>query len=211
MIETLILPGLGGSGAGHWQREWASRDAAALVVEQEDWHRPVLAEWLHELEAQLIAAPGAVLVAHSLGCALVAALAGRPAASHVAGALLVAPADVAPLARSHADVRGFPEGPGERLPFPSILVASRNDPFMSFRRAEDHARAWGSALVDIGEAGHVNIDSGFGHWPDAVTLATGLRGREAAPGGLSAHREAARRWWTAVPGAPGPVHDAGFG
>lgn len=175
MIETLIVPGLDGSGPGHWQRIWAEGDPRAELVEQEHWDAPVLSEWLHRLEARILEAPNAILVAHSLGSVLVAQLAHRPAASHVAGALLVAPADLPRLARRRPDLADFVPGHRERLPFPTILVASRNDPFMSFREAEAHARDWGSALVDLGHAGHVNPESGYGAWPEAQVLAEGLR------------------------------------
>lgn len=179
MIETLIVPGLDGSGAGHWQRLWADRDPASDVVEQEDWATPVLSDWLHALEARIVEAPNSVIVAHSLGCLLVAQLAGRPAASHVAGALLVAPPDMARLARERPDLADFAVASGERLPFASIFVASRNDPYMSWPRAEALAKEWGSALIDLGRAGHINVDSGHGHWPEGPILADGLRAMRA--------------------------------
>lgn len=180
MIRTLIIPGYRGSEAGHWQRLWAEDHPASDIVEQEDFSRPDFAEWLHVLEARLAAAPGAVLVAHSLGCALVAHLATRPAAAHVGGALLVAPADVDALACDVSDFSTFAPLPRAALPFPSILVASRNDPFMRYERAEALAHAWGSGLVDLGRAGHINVASGFGPWPEGVILAEALRGRQAA-------------------------------
>lgn len=203
MAETLIIPGLGGSGAGHWQQHWAAREASSEIVEQEDWQRPFLPDWLHTLEARLLDSPGAVLVAHSLGCALVAALAGRPSAANVAGALLVAPADVARLSRQVPSVVSFLGGPPQRLPFPTIMVASRDDPYMDFAGAKAHASGWGSAFVDIGKAGHINVASGFGPWPDGQVLAEGLRGR-------SASRPQAHRWAAPRP-SPHAHHDAGLG
>ncbi|MET0367432.1 MAG: alpha/beta hydrolase [Methylobacterium sp.] len=207
MIETLIVPGLNGSPPGHWQHHWALEDAGADLVEQENFAEPRLTDWLHALEAGIAACrPGVILVAHSLGCALVAALARRPAASHVGGALLVAPADVPALAERHPSVRSFEGGGAAPLPFASILVASRNDPFMGFEAAERQAATWGSALFDLGPAGHVNIASGYGFWPDAPTLADGLRGRPVTPA------QAPRRRWTrdirpdAAPAAGAPAH-----
>jgi uncharacterized protein len=204
MLKTLIVPGLDGSGPKHWQREWAMSDETAEIVEQEDWARPDLTGWLHTLEARIMEAPGAVLVAHSLGCALVAHLAGRPAAAHVAGALLVAPAQTLRLAEARPDLADFRLMELKRLPFPSILAASRNDPYLTWPEAEAHAAGWGSALVDLGQAGHVNTQSGYGPWADGPVLADGLRGRR--PG-----RAGALRWWSAVPGVPGPAHDVGLG
>ena len=60
--------------------------------------------------------------------------------------------------------------PTRDLGVPSMLVASRNDPFMSFRRAEHWASIWHSELVDIGEAGHINAESGFGGWPYGLNV-----------------------------------------
>ena len=180
MVTTLIIPGYRGSEADHWQRHWARDLSGSEVVEQEDFNRPILSEWLHVLEARLAAAPGAVLVAHSLGCVLVAHLARRPAAAHVGGVLMVAPADVDVLARDNPDFEDFAPMPRETLPFASILVASRNDPFMRFDRASALAEDWGAGLVDLGMAGHVNVASGFGPWPEGVVLASALRGRHLA-------------------------------
>ncbi|GGD21691.1 alpha/beta hydrolase [Aureimonas glaciei] len=183
MVTTLIIPGYRGSEASHWQRHWARDLPDSEVVEQEDFGRPILSEWLHALEARLAAAPGAILVAHSLGCALVAHLATRPSAAHVGGALLVAPADVDLLARDHPDFEDFAPMPRETLPFASILVASRNDPFMRFGRAAALAEDWGSGLVDLGMAGHINVASGFGPWPEGAILAAALRGRRPSGAG----------------------------
>jgi hypothetical protein len=107
----------------------------------------------------------AVLVAHSLGCMLVAAWASHSRNTHrVKAALLVAPSDVEqealrPVLASWSPVPLHP------LPFKSSLVASRDDPFCSFARAQVFAAAWGSTRVDAGAAGHVNADSGLGAWP----------------------------------------------
>ena len=150
-------------------------------MEQDDWDRPVLADWLHRLEAALMEHPHNVLVGHSLGALLIAHLADRPAAAHVVGALMVAPADGARMARADAAFASFADMPTARLPFPSILVASRDDPYMSFAASRSFAASWGAALVDAGKAGHINIDSGHGHWPEAHVLAASLAGRAGDP------------------------------
>ena len=53
----------------------------------------------------------------------------------------------------------------ERLRFPSILAASRDDPYAPFGHARKMARIWGSRLVDAGWVGHINADSSIGDWP----------------------------------------------
>jgi predicted alpha/beta hydrolase family esterase len=109
-----------------------------------------------------------VLVAHSLGCIAVAHWA-RTGTRPIQGALLVVPPDV-----EHPDfppvVEGFAPIPRERLAFPSIVVASRNDQYGDFERSRGLAAAWGSRFVDAGDSGHLNTDAGFGPWPLGETL-----------------------------------------
>ncbi|WP_455774498.1 RBBP9/YdeN family alpha/beta hydrolase, partial [Burkholderia stabilis] len=65
------------------------------------------------------------------------------------------------------DAHGFGPVPHERLPFPTCVVASSDDPYGSIAFARGCARAWGSAFHDIGPRGHINADSGLGDWPAA--------------------------------------------
>jgi predicted alpha/beta hydrolase family esterase len=145
-------------------------------VVQDDWLEPRLADWLAALDAAVRAcAIPPVLVAHSLACALVAQwAAGRPSAA-VKAALLVAPADVDSPAHTPDEVRNFGPMPLARLPFPSVMVASDDDPFVTPARAAAFARAWGSRLVMLPAAGHINADAGFGPWPDGRRLLDTLR------------------------------------
>jgi uncharacterized protein len=162
-MSILIVPGLGGSGPQHWQSFWAREMAGAVRVELPDWDDPVPKNWEPALEAAVEAAgPGAVLVAHSLGCVLVARRA-RPA-WRVKAALLVAPAD-ADRTDMPEPVRRFAPVPSGTLPFRSAVVASRNDPYIDFERARRLAGLWGSAFHDVGHLGHINSDSGLGDWP----------------------------------------------
>ena len=120
-----------------------------------------------------------VLVAHSSACALVAHWAAAAPAAHrsrVVGALLVAPSDPEgphyPVGPS-----GFAPMPLLPLPFRTIVVASRNDDYVSLERARSCADAWGSTFVDVGSAGHINSASGLGAWPAGYALLEGLRAR----------------------------------
>jgi len=125
--------------------------------------------WLQGLRRAIEAAGGPVVaVAHSLGCALVAHAAARwpaLAAGAVRGALMVAPADVDTPARTPPETRGFAPVPLARLPFPAIVIASVDDPYVAIDRARSFARAWGASFVDAGAAGHINAASGLGDWP----------------------------------------------
>lgn len=178
-VETLLLPGLNGSPAGHWQAVWAAERPDARMLLQDDWGCPTLEDWLGRLEEMLAFSDPVWLVAHSLGCLLAAQLADRPLARMIKGALLVAPCDLARVETLHPCVVRFGAMPTKRLPFPSLVVASRNDPYMHFDMAERMARCWGSDLADLGAAGHINIASGFGRWPIGFTLLDRLQDRAA--------------------------------
>jgi predicted alpha/beta hydrolase family esterase len=174
-MMTLILPGLGGSGPGHWQALWQEVSPEARLVEQSDWNAPDLGSWLERVAEAVDRAPGAILVAHSLACALVVHLAERRRDLLIGGALLVAPADVDDRTRTPRCVASFAPMPLERLPFPSIVVGSSNDPYVSIGRAMLFAYAWGSRFVHLRDSGHINAASGFGPWPDGYRLARQLK------------------------------------
>jgi predicted alpha/beta hydrolase family esterase len=176
--RVLVLPGLGGSGAEHWQTRWEACEPACVRVEQRDWDRPELAEWLRTVDAAIAAAGGpVVLVAHSLACALVAHGARRPAWAPVVGALLVAPADVDSPSHTPDETRGFAPMPTAPLPFAATVVSSRNDPFVSFERARELAELWGAQFVDAGSVGHINAESGLGDWVEGRRLLGALVAR----------------------------------
>lgn len=173
---VLILPGWQNSGPTHWQSLWERQHGDVRVV-QHEWMHPLRGDWMARLEDVLLgcAAPQ-VLVAHSLGCILVAAWAAHSRHTHrVRGALLVAPGDV-----ERDDLRpvlpGWAPIPLQKLPFPAVLVGSRNDPYCNFGRARLLADAWGARFVDQGEAGHLNAESGLGDWPEGRRLVNGLCG-----------------------------------
>ena len=69
---------------------------------------------------------------------------------------------------------GFAPVPPDRLPFPSVVVASSNDEYLSVDRAGHLARCWGSALVPVGAGGHINTAAGFGPWPAGEQLLESL-------------------------------------
>jgi len=170
--SILIVPGLGNSGPGHWQSLFEAAYPHSVRVVQDDWLTVERQAWTGALDAAIAAAPTPpVLVAHSGGCLAVVAWGSEPAnRGRAAAALLVAPPDIetgGPDIPGRASWLPLPQSP---LPFPSFLVASRNDPYCSFERAAAFAQAWGSRLIDLGEAGHINLVSGFGPWPKGQEL-----------------------------------------
>jgi predicted alpha/beta hydrolase family esterase len=168
--DVLILSGLWNSGPQHWQSHLEARYPAWRRVEHRDWNNPARDEWVNELDAAVATCNGApVLVAHSLGCILTAHWAASGSPLRAAGAFLVAPCDVD--APSYPiDTNGFSPVPMARLPFPSLVIASTNDEFVTRVRAQAFAQAWSSRYVEIGPAGHVNADAGYGDWPEGERL-----------------------------------------
>lgn len=169
----LTVPGLGGSGPGHWQTLWEQARPDTTRVELGMWSTPHRNAWVTKLDRAISTARAPViLAAHSLGCLAVAwwaALAGQPYGWPVAGALLVAPADV-DATDAHPELSAFAPAPRQPLPFPSIVVASADDPWITLDRAHSLAVEWGSHFVDIGEQGHINAASGIGWWPEGQEL-----------------------------------------
>jgi predicted alpha/beta hydrolase family esterase len=182
MVTTLLMPGLNGSTERHWQRHWARDDPGAVVVEQDDWACPVLRDWQQKLDEALSSTDGAFLVAHSLGCLLVASYARRPQAKQIRGAVLVAPCSLETVQRRHPCTVRFGDEPLDQLPFPSLVIGSLDDPYMSVEQLERHVVSWGSELTTIGFAGHINIASGFGRWPEGYGfLARLMKGAAGQP------------------------------
>jgi predicted alpha/beta hydrolase family esterase len=166
----LTVPGLCNSGPGHWQTLWEARLPRCRRVDLGLWDDPHRNTWVNKLNLAIQRAEGpVVLAAHSLGCLAVAWWAeyeqpgGPVEGGKVIGALLVAPPDVEdrPLDRR---LTRFAPVPAGALPFPSVLVASRNDPYLTMAQARGLARRWGARLADAGEAGHINAASELGDW-----------------------------------------------
>ena len=177
-LTTLLLPGLFDSGPDHWQSHWQRMDVTCRRVEQADWATPRCADWVATLDAAIATLGGpAVLVAHSSSCALVAHWAATASDAHLArirGALLVAPTD--PEGPNYpVGPTGFAPMPLAPLPFRSTVVASTDDEYVTLARAREYAGAWGSELVEVGAAGHINTASGLGAWPAGHALLERLR------------------------------------
>jgi len=166
---VLILPGLSNSGDLHWQTLW-EKQYHFIRVEQHEWETPVRNDWVETLnqKIQQQKTDEILLVGHSLGCATIAFWS---AASNkkIKGALLVAPSDTEASSYPTGTV-GFSPMPLTRLHFPSIVVTSDNDYYVSTSRALFFAKAWGSEYVSIGKADHINAAAGFGPWPQGLVL-----------------------------------------
>lgn len=163
----LIVPGWQGSPAEHWQSHWQRLLPNSTRVEQDDWMQPQQADWVTRLDEAIRQAPGPViLIGHSLGCVTIAHWATQASPElreRVRGALMVAPADVE-RAGCPEPLRDFAPLPRQPLPFPSLLVASDNDPAASAPRALALAQDWNAEPVLLSGVGHINIKSGHRRW-----------------------------------------------
>ena len=167
--DILIVPGHGNSGPEHWQTRWEQKLGSARRVQQADWSKPHFTAWQDQLVREVEAAKRpAIIVAHSLGAITVVHAAKRLAGTAVKGAFLVAPPGETYMVEHEEIDLKFADVPRDPLPFPSVLVASRNDPYCPYLEAEEWAYAWGSAFSDAGESGHINTDSGHGPWPEGL-------------------------------------------
>jgi len=176
--DILLVPGYGKTLPGHWLLRWREKMANARVVEQTELQAPEKKVWVDKLVADVEAATRpVVLVGHSLGCILIAH-ANHRLKGKVRGAYLVAPSDW----DRDGLVKEFDGGDFKPIPlaplsFRTHLVASRNDPYCDFARAEHFAKAWGATFQDAGEAGHVNLESGHGPWPEGMMSFAGFMKR----------------------------------
>ena len=152
MPPVLIIPGWMNSGPDHWQSLWEAAHPAWQRVHQQDWDSPTVADWVARLDE-------AIRVSRT-------------------PPVLVAPADVE-QADTPIPLLPFAPIPLQALPFPTVVVASRDDPYATFDRAELLARSWGADLVDAGRAGHLNSAVGFGPWPAGEAILSALIARAA--------------------------------
>jgi hypothetical protein len=176
-VDILIVPGWSSSGPDHWQSRWQRNLSTARRIEQDDWYEPDRERWVDRIAAEVVrSSRPPVLVAHSLGCTAVVHAAARLPKGLVAGAYLVAPADVDRAARWPVTegqildtvASGFAPMPMSPLPFPAHVIASANDPYCTLERVRILAKAWGAQLTEAGDLGHINTASGHGPWPEGL-------------------------------------------
>ena len=173
MIHTVIVPGVGGSEHDHWQ-SWLQRQLKSCSrVQQQDWNKPVLHEWVEQFikTVQAIQEP-IQIVAHSFGClTTVAALAQHPELNQkIKNLVLVAPANPARFGDA-----GFARDSQNdyqqyfhqlKLQVPTQMIISENDPWLNFQDALQLAKAWKIRPKNLGQVGHINVASGFGPFPE---------------------------------------------
>jgi len=167
--SIVIVPGLGGSGDGHWQSKWELLHPEFIRCVQDDWNDPQPEHWISRLEETVSRCEKPViLVAHSLGC--VTSLKWLQQTSHTISAImLVAPADVE-TDGCISELLPFSPIPTTKLQMPAVVVASENDPYMSITRSQYFAEIWGTSFVNFGRLGHINSESCLGDWSDGLSI-----------------------------------------
>jgi predicted alpha/beta hydrolase family esterase len=171
-LDLIFAPDLSGAPSDLWQARWAAKLSTGRCLELD----PGVEDHETWIASVARAASGArrpvVFVAHSVGALAVAHAASRLRSLDVRGAFLVAPP--ADAALRMLLMNPWPETPRDRLPWPSVLVASRTDPWASPEQSRELAEAWGSTLVDAGEVGRLDAESGHGPWPDGLLRLAGF-------------------------------------
>ena len=175
-ITFLMVPGLRDHMEDHWQTHFQKRFPTSVCVPPLEHDKLSRKARVEALERTLAGIEGKViLVAHSAGCITTAHWA-QDGQRKIHGALLATPADVdMPIPAGYPtpeelQTNGWSPVPATALPFPTLLAASRNDPLLSYERAEQLAKAWDARLVDLGNVGHLNPVAGFGPWPGLDAL-----------------------------------------
>ena len=167
-MKIFTVPGLFNSGPQHWQTH-CENEYGFDRIEQQDWETPVCDDWLQTIDAVVNQQPlnKVVLIGHSLACCTIVRWSEKYKRI-IKGVLLVAPSDVE--APSYPPgTTGFSPMPKFKLPFPSIIIASSNDEYVTFERAKEFAGNWGSEFINAGELGHINSTSDLGLWPFGYT------------------------------------------
>lgn len=168
-MTILFVDGWLGPDPGDWQELWAHKLPASVRVTQDDWQHAERDQWVARLDEAIAGCKEPpVLVAHSLGCLTSAHWVADGTKRPVRAALLVTPADVEHNVTP--EIVGFDPIPRIVFPFPAIVVASRNDHWMTLDRALSFATAWGARFVDAGEVGHLTVGGGYGPWPEGERL-----------------------------------------
>ncbi len=166
----LFIPGYGNSDEGHWQTYFENQLTNSYRIQQSSWVNPLCEDWVNAINTTVIRyeVNSIVLVSHSLGGIAIAHWASR-FNTKIKGAFIVAPPDIED---PYLDLNlgSFTPIPSFKLPFPSIIIGSSNDNWVTLNRLNTFADNWGSKLIIIGDAGHINTTSGYGNWEDGLDL-----------------------------------------
>lgn len=168
--KVFSIPGLRNSNTDHWQSQWENQHDNFFRINQTNWEQPDCQTWVNQINKilQPVLEDTIVISAHSVGCAAFVHWYSQ-FRQPLKGALLVAPSDVEHP--GYPDyITGFAPLPLQKLPFKTIVVASTNDHVVALDRAKYFAGCWGSELIILENAGHIEPKSGFGAWKEGLLI-----------------------------------------
>jgi predicted alpha/beta hydrolase family esterase len=170
---VLLLPDLDSDSPAYWQRQWIASRNDASIVDMGGSYRPDRNNWTTRIDhATRCAGAPILLVGHGAGALAIAwwaVLCAHENESTVVGALLIGPSN--PSGAAYGDrLTSFLPLPQTILPFPSLVVASEDDPALPVDRAFNMARQWGSGFARFGDCGHFGDDDGLGNWQQGEQL-----------------------------------------
>jgi len=170
MIHYLLLPGLGNSSEEHWQTYFENTLPNCTRIIQEDWENPICTDWIETIETyvQKLKSDNIVIITHSLGCIALCHWALKYG-NGIKAAFMVAPPDIENPYKP-VKLETFCPIPLVPLPFPALVISSSNDPWACEEKVEIWAQNWKTDIHSIGNAGHINIESKHGKWPEGLEL-----------------------------------------
>jgi predicted alpha/beta hydrolase family esterase len=169
-LSLVFLAGIENSPESHWQRHWQRLFDFSISIEHQNWDAPNADIWVRELDQQLrVIKKAKLIIGHSLGCLLLSQWIRAYSSPTVVGAFLVALPDPSG-AEFPRQVTHFDQPASGRLPFPSLLVASEDDPYSTMAYSKSVAAGWGSKFVNVGPKGHINAQSQLGNWDEGIDL-----------------------------------------
>ena len=171
-METnyLIVPGYGNSGPTHWQTYFENSGPNFRRILQSSWIEPQCKDWVHNINAAVdeYKHETVVLITHSMGGVAMAHWALQYN-KKIKGAMIVGPPDLENPYKDYS-LQSFLPIPTQKLPFRSIAIVSTNDKWSTLERAKHFTSCWGREYLEIGDAGHINHNSGYGDWPEGLEL-----------------------------------------
>lgn len=170
MTKFYTIPGYGNSDSEHWQTYFETRLENCQRIVQDNWTTPILGDWIERIDETLNneKLSDVILITHSLGGITLAHWVKKYKKT-IKGALIVAPPDV-DYPYEDLGLETFTPIPQTAFTFASVLVCSSNDNWMSLERAKHFANAWGSKLIILKNAGHINDDSGYKNWDEGLGI-----------------------------------------
>lgn len=169
-FDLLFVPGPSGDSEEDWSGRWRAKLSTARLIHPAD--SLSLTGWIVAIAGAARAAERPILfVGHGLGAVMIARASETLGGLDVRGAFLVAPMDDDGLARL---AREDWKPARTRLPWPAVVIASRNDPEGAYDAVAARAFDWGAELIDAGFAGSLNAASGYGPWPEGLMRLAGF-------------------------------------